>query len=206
MPASNHPDQILETALNALAANPESRAVLDELPAPVYTTDSEGRVTYWNRACVDFAGREPVLGHDRWCVTWQLYTLTGEFLPHEDCPMAEALKTKKEVRGKVAIAMRPDGTRRAFRPYPTPIFDRDGELSGAVNLFLDVTHEQAKELAEQAARCRRLARATTDSRASDILWSMAQEYAANAAALGAEAQLAPLTSVSPSRTEGPAIS
>ena len=83
---------------------------------------------------------------------------------------------------------------------------RDGALSGAVNLFVDVTHEQARELAEQAARCRRLARATTDSRASDILWSMAQEYAANAAALGAEAQLAPLTSVSPSRTEGPAIS
>jgi PAS domain-containing protein len=89
MPASNQPDQILETALNALAANPESRAVLDELPAPVYTTDSEGRVTYWNRACVDFAGREPVLGHDRWCVTWQLYTTSGERLAHEDCPMAQ---------------------------------------------------------------------------------------------------------------------
>ncbi len=206
MPTPGIAQQYLQAALTALQSESDWRTVLDELPVPVYTTDIEGAVTYWNRACIEFAGRVPQLGSDRWCVTWQLYTLTGEFLPHEDCPMAEALKTKKEVRGKVAIAMRPDGTRRAFRPYPTPIFDRDGALSGAVNLFLDVTHEQAKELAEQAARCRRLARATTDSRASDILWSMAQEYAANAAALGAEAQLAPLTSVSPSRTEGPAIS
>jgi len=196
MPTPGTAQEYLQTALTALQSESDWRMVLDELPVPVYTTDVEGAVTYWNRACIEFAGRVPQLGSDRWCVTWQLYITSGEFLPHEDCPMAEALKTKKEVRGKVAIAMRPDGTRRAFRPYPTPIFDRDGELSGAVNLFLDVTLEQSNELAEQAARCRRLARATTDSQASDILWSMAEDYASNAAALGAEAQCASLTSPS----------
>ena len=199
--------EFLDLTLEALDEGDDRfRPLLDALPVPVYLTDADGLVTYWNEACVDFAGREPVLGHDRWCVTWQLHTTNDEHLPHDRCPMAVAIQEKRAVRGEIAIAMRPDGTRRAFRPYPTPIFDRDGALSGAVNLFLDVTHEQTRELAEQAARCRRLARATTDSRASDILWSMAQEYAANAAALGAEAQLAPLTSVSPSRTEGPAIS
>jgi PAS domain-containing protein len=177
--------QLLETALTALQRN-DWRAVLDDLPVPVYTTDTQGSVTYWNKACIDFAGRVPQLGSDRWCVTWQLYTTTGEPLAHEDCPMAETLKTRKEVRGKVAIAMRPDGTRRAFIPYPTPLFDRDGAFSGAVNLFIDVTHEQAGELAEQAARCRRLARATTDIRASEILGDMAQGYAATAATLSVD--------------------
>jgi hypothetical protein len=81
--------------------------------------------------------------------------------------------------------MRPDGSRRAFVPYPTPLFDSDGQLTGAVNLLIDVTHEQATELADQAARCRRLARATTDSQASAILGGMAQEYAATAATLHA---------------------
>jgi hypothetical protein len=97
--------------------------------------------------------------------------------------MAEAVKTRTEVRGKVAIAMRPDGSRRAFCPYPTPFFDEAGNFGGAVNLLIDVSHKQAQELSAQAARCKRLARATTDSQASSILSSMAREYAATAATL-----------------------
>jgi hypothetical protein len=157
--------------------------VLDQLPVPAYTTDTEGNVTYWNRACVDFAGREPQLGQDRWCVTWQLFTTSGEPLAHEDCPMAETVKTRKQVRGKIAIAKRPDGTRRAFVPYPTPLFDKSNTFIGAVNLLVDVTLEQAAELAEQAIRCNRLANATNDREASEILAGMARDYAKTAAAL-----------------------
>ena len=175
--------EFLDTALDALQNHEDWRAVLDELPKPIYTTDSEGAVTYWNQACIDFAGRQPQLGKDRWCVTWKLYTMSGEFLPHEECPMAEAVRRQEPVRGKVAIAMRPDGTRRAFTPYPTPLFDEAGQITGAVNLLLDVSHQQADELADQAARCRRLSRATNDVRASEILASMAKRYADTAASL-----------------------
>lgn len=182
MIASNQAEQFLDTAVNALRDG-DWRSVLDELPVPTYTTDAEGNVTYWNQACIAFAGREPQLGRDRWCVTWQLYTTSGERLLHEDCPMAEAVKTRKEVRGKVAIAMRPDGSRRAFAPYPTPIFDRMGGFTGAVNLLIDITHEQAAELAQQAARCKRLSRAMTDEKACQILSGMARDYAEAAAAL-----------------------
>lgn len=175
--------QLLDTALDALGNGDDWKSVLDELPVPVYTTDPDGAVTYWNQACVDFAGREPQLGADRWCVTWQLYTMQGEFLPHEQCPMAEAIKSGKPVRGKVAIARRPDGSRVAFTPYPTPFFDADNNLKGAVNMLIDISHEQAESLAQQAARCRRLARATHDEQASEILASMAKEYAATASSL-----------------------
>ncbi len=182
MLAQPQPQEILDSALDALETGNDWKAVLDRVPVPVYTTDADGQVTYWNQACVDFAGRTPELGSDRWCVTWKLYTVEGEPLPHDRCPMAEAVRTKREIRGKVAIAMRPDGTRRAFRPYPTPIFE-NGRFAGAVNLLVDVTQEQAQDLAGQAARCRRLARATTDAHASAILASMAHEYAATAATL-----------------------
>lgn len=183
MLSTTQPQLYLDTAVDALRDGDGWRSVLDELPVPIYTTDVEGSVTYCNRACAEFAGREPQLGEDRWCVTWRLYSISGEPLPHDQCPMAEAIKTKKPVRGKVAIAERPDGSRRAFTPYPTPIFDEDGTLSGAVNLLVDVTEEQAGALAEQAARCRRLSRATNDVRASQILHGMAQDYSATVAAL-----------------------
>ena len=178
-------EKIVDSAVTALKSGNGWRSTLDDIALPVYTTDKDGFVTYWNRACVDFAGREPELGRDRWCVTWKLYTTNGDPLPHDACPMAEAIKSKEVIRGKVAIAMRPDGKRRAFTPYPTPILDESGTVTGAINLLVDVSAEQAEALAEQAARCSRLSRATNDSRASEILGAMAQDYAAKAAELRA---------------------
>jgi PAS domain-containing protein len=58
------------------------RTVLEALPAAVYMTDAAGRITYYNQAAVELAGREPKLGTDEWCVTWRLYTTDGTPLPH----------------------------------------------------------------------------------------------------------------------------
>jgi PAS domain S-box-containing protein len=173
------PDQYLETALHAISTD-QSASALDSIPVPVYRTDAQGAVTYWNRACVEFAGREPQLGQDKWCVTWRIYTTTGDYLPHNQCPMADAIRQKRPIRGAVAIAMRPDGSRRAFRPYPTPLFDADGKLAGAVNMLIDVTEEQSAALVEQADRCRRLAEATYDRETSSTLCAMAEGYARTA--------------------------
>lgn len=185
MLAPHKVDELLHKAVEAVRSATGCQTALDQIPVPTYMTDADGAVTYWNRACVDFAGRQPELGRDRWCVTWELYTTTGERLLHEDCPMADAIKRKSEVRGAVAIALRPDGTRRAFTPYPTPIFDDSGILIGAVNLLVDVTEEQANVLTEQAARCKRLARATLNRADSEMLSKMADCYAATVVALRA---------------------
>jgi PAS domain S-box-containing protein len=170
------PERYLDTALHALSDNSDWRRILDELPVPIYVTDSEGSVTYWNRACVELAGREPQLGQDRWCVTWKIYTTTGERIPHDQCPMADAIRKQEVVRGKVAIAERPDGSRMAFRPYPTPLFNDDGSLKGAVNMLIDVTAEQSRSLHDQAERCRRLAGALYNRETSDVLASMAERF------------------------------
>ena len=184
MHARHDPEQILDTALSALATSPECHALLDELPVPIYTTDTDGTVTYWNRACVDFAGREPQLGRDRWCVTWQLYTMTGERMEHENCPMADAIRDRQPIRDIIAIAERPDGSRVAFRPYPTPLFDGSGTFIGAVNLLIDVTEEQSEALHDQAERCRRLADATYDRATSKVLGEMASGFESIAGKLG----------------------
>ncbi|MGI8611670.1 MAG: PAS domain-containing protein, partial [Sphingomicrobium sp.] len=177
-------EQYLDTAMQALASGDVCHAQLDRLPVPIYTTDADGAVTYWNRACVEFAGREPKLGEDRWCVTWQIYTTAGDRLPHDQCPMAQAIREQREIRGAVAIAMRPDGSRRAFTPYPTPLYGDDGKLTGAVNMLVDVSAEQSDVLAEQSQRCRRLANATYDRQTCSVLSSMADEFARTAEALG----------------------
>lgn len=170
-------------ALYALSTESDWRAVLDELPVPIYTTDAEGAVTYWNLACIGLAGRVPQLGQDRWCVTWRIFTTEGDFMPHDECPMADAIRLQKEVRGKVAIALRPDGSRIAFRPYPTPLFDNQGKFTGAINMLIDVSDEQADALNAQAEKCRRLAGATYNREMSEILGNMAEGYERTAEAL-----------------------
>ncbi|WP_332766122.1 sensor histidine kinase [Phenylobacterium sp.] len=121
------------------------RALLDALPAAVYTTDAEGRITFYNEACVAFAGRRPVIGSDEWCVTWKLYWPDGTPLPHDQCPMALALKDGRPVRGAEAVAERPDGSRISFTPYPTPLLGPDGQITGAVNVLVDITHRKQAE-------------------------------------------------------------
>src|SRR5256885_12353160 len=121
------------------------KAILDALPAAIYTTDAEGRITGFNEAAVRFSGRVPRLGSDSWCVTWKLYRTDGTPLPHDECPMAIALKEGREIRGVSAIAERPDGTRVHFMPYPTLIRDTSGRIVGAVNMLVDVTEQKRPE-------------------------------------------------------------
>lgn len=186
MQPQQDPDRILDSALDALANAADWRGILDELPAPIYTTDADGAVTYWNKACVALAGRQPQLGQDRWCVTWQLYTTTGEPMPHDQCPMADAIRERRSVRGEVAIAERPDGSRIAFMPYPTPLFDAGGSLTGAVNMLIDISAEQGEALAEQAARCRRLADTLYTRESNTVLETMARRFEKTAAGLRGE--------------------
>ena len=176
------PELILNEAVAAIVKGGDSLlSVLDALPAPIYVTDPNGTVTHFNSACIDFAGRTPVAGEDRWCVTWKLYTYDGQFLPHDACPMADAIKAKRRVRGAIAIAERPDGTRVRFMPYPTPIFAEDGSLLCAVNMLVDVTDErQAASFRAQADKCRRHANSIGHDEARAALLKLALEYEARA--------------------------
>ena len=134
--------------LDKLAAEPDaitdrrSRELLEALPSAVYTTDSDGRITFYNEAAAVFWGYRPRLGDDRWCGSWKLFRTDGAPLPHDQCPMAVALRTGRPVRGAEAVAERPDGTRVPFIPFPTPLHDRNGVLIGAVNMLVDITEQK----------------------------------------------------------------
>jgi PAS domain S-box-containing protein len=127
----------------------ESERQLQELlaaiPAAIYTTDAEGKITYFNEAAVELAGRTPTLGSDEWCVTWKLYNPDGTPLPHDQCPMAVALKEGRPIRNAEAVAERPDGTRIPFIPFPTPLRDTSGKVVGAINMLIDISERRQAE-------------------------------------------------------------
>ena len=124
------------------------RSFLDAVAVAVYTTDIDGRITFFNQAAVDLWGRRPELGEE-WCGSLRLFHLDGRPMRHDECPMAIALKEHRPVRGEVAYAERPDGRRVAFMPYPTPLRDSENTMIGAVNVLVDVTDRLAAEQALQ---------------------------------------------------------
>jgi PAS domain S-box-containing protein len=122
------------------------RELLEGLPAAIYTTDVQGRITFFNQAAVEFSGRVPALGSDEWCVSWRLFYPDGTPMRHDECPMAVALREGRAIRDTEAIAERPDGTRVPFIPYPTPLFDDEGKVVGAINMLVDITDRKRSEL------------------------------------------------------------
>jgi PAS domain S-box-containing protein len=130
--------------------SPSYRQFLEALGVAVYTTDAQGHITFFNEAAADFWGRRPEIGEE-WCGSWKLFWPDGRPMPHEECPMAIALKEGRSVRGYEGVAERPDGTRAAFVPYPTVVYDADGRLIGAINVLVDVTERRRAEDALRAA-------------------------------------------------------
>jgi PAS domain S-box-containing protein len=125
----------------------EFRQMIDALPAAIYTTDAEGWLTHFNPAAVRFSGRTPEIGIDRWCVCWKLHYPDGRPMRHDECPMAIALQQGRVIEGAEAIAERPDGSRRWFMPFPTPLRDNHGTIIGGINMLVDITERKEAERA-----------------------------------------------------------
>ena len=127
-----------------------SRELLQALPVAVYTTDAEGLITSFNEAAAALWGCRPELGKTKFSGAHRLYSADGTLLPHDESPMALALKQKCPVRGIELVGERPDGSRVPFIPYPTPLFDTSGALIGAVNVVVDISARKRAETVQAA--------------------------------------------------------
>jgi PAS domain S-box-containing protein len=122
-----------------------SDELLQALPVAVYTTDAQGLITSFNEAAVKLWGCRPEIGKSEYCGSYRLYWADGTPLPLDQCPMAMTLREKRPIGGMEAICERPDGTRVALIPNPTPLFDESGTLLGAVNIVVDITERKRAE-------------------------------------------------------------
>ncbi len=135
-----------------VSEEPRFRDLLEALPAAIYTTDAAGRIAFYNDAATTLWGCRPELGKTEFCGSWRLYWPDGTPMAHDECPMALTLKHNRPIRGMEVIAERPDGVRVPFIPYPSPLYDAAGVLTGAVNLLVDITErKQAEEAAHRLA-------------------------------------------------------
>lgn len=124
------------------------RSVYDNLPVAVYTCDTSGYVDYYNDAAVKLWGYAPEVGKVRWGGAWEVYTRDGRPMTEATCALAATIAKGVPVQGEEIIIVQRDGTKRNVLPYPAPIFNEAGELTGAVNTLVDITEEKARESKE----------------------------------------------------------
>jgi PAS domain S-box-containing protein len=126
------------------------RQLVQGLPAAVYTTDGKGCIQLYNDAAVELWGQTPPGGQPRWCGAHKIFQTNGQPLPLDECPMAEAVRENRPIRGAEIIIERPDGSRRLALAHPTPMRDSAGKVVGGINMLLDITERKQAD-AELAA-------------------------------------------------------
>ena len=141
------------------------RDLVYAMPAAVFTTDREGRITLFNEQAAELWGQRPEIGKDRWCGSWRIFRPDGTLLPHDQCPLAVALREGRAIRGQEMIIERQDGSRACVLPHPEPLRDASGEIVGAVNMLVDITE---RKLVEEALK-------DADRRKNEFLAMLAHE-------------------------------
>lgn len=136
--------------------NTPFKHVVDSLPDGVYVTDRERRITYWNHAAEVLSGytAEEVLG--RRCSENFLMHIddSGCLLCQGVCPLSQTLEDGLPHRADVYLHHK-SGHRVPVEVRVRPIWDANGEVAGAVEVFSDnsrqrAVRERAKELAKFA--------------------------------------------------------
>jgi PAS domain S-box-containing protein len=111
--------------------------LLDLLPVGVYVCDRAGIIVRYNRAAAELWGSSPRIGDPalRYCGSYRLYRVDGEYVPHAMCPMADVLATGQRLRDQEIVIERLDGTQIVALVNIEAIHDGSGRIVGAVNVF-----------------------------------------------------------------------
>jgi PAS domain S-box-containing protein len=122
-------------------------AVLEALPSAAYVCDRAGLIVNYNSEAARMWGRAPDLREprDRFCGSHRLFLPNGSPLPHEQCPMAQAVEQGIEIRNAEVVMERPDGSRCTAMVNIRPLKDHRAEIQGAINCFQDISARKAIE-------------------------------------------------------------
>lgn len=115
------------------------------IPVAVYSTDKDGLITYYNEKAAALWGRRPRVNdptESLFCGSWKLYDTGGNPMPHDQCPMAVALREKTSLQNQEICIERPNGTRVSALLNIDLIPGLNGELNGAINVFHNISEKE----------------------------------------------------------------
>jgi hypothetical protein len=94
---------------------------------------------------VELWGREPTRGVEQHCGSVKLWLPNGTLLPHAQSPIVEVLRTGIPALNVEVFIERPDGSRLPVLVIFTALRNAQGEITGAVTSFMDITERKEAE-------------------------------------------------------------
>jgi PAS domain S-box-containing protein len=124
---------IVETAYRYQAEGTERswlQAVIDQMPEGVVLSDASGATHLTNQSMQTFTNSHG----------YELFTPDGEPIALEDQPMIRALVDRVTTKQRELALRHPDGRLVPMLVSAAPVVDRQGELSGVVTIFQDISN------------------------------------------------------------------
>jgi len=136
-----------EAAAGGHPAMVHIRSVIESMPIGIMITDSNGVEVMRNPYANIIWGlapnrHQPVERHA--CRAW--WANTGMKVQPEEWAAQRALARGETVIGEMLDIERFDGKRAAILHSAAPLRDRDGRITGTVNVFMDITSNRAPEM------------------------------------------------------------
>jgi len=159
MPSTTNKAQASQSVSSALSTMLRaSDGILDMLPIATYICDARGTILQYNSRAVELWGRAPDPGqtHEQFAANSRFLQLDGTEATRS--LLSEVLETGKPVRDAERMIERSDGTRIIVSVNIDPLRDAKGNVTGAVNCFLDVTERKRMDTALEQSRLRALER------------------------------------------------
>ena len=135
-------------------------ALFDWGPVAMHSCDSSGTILEFNRGAVDLWGRKPRPGEtdEQFRGAFKFHRPDGNLMSYAQTGMARVLRGEITAAHNVEVVIeRPDGVRMTVVGNIVPLKNNQGEITGAINCYYDITErsrlerqtqEQAQVLAE----------------------------------------------------------
>ncbi len=132
------------------------QALFDSVPVGVFVCDLDGIVQSYNRRAAELWLRQPTPGdaNVRYCGSMRLYLPDGSYLPHEQSPMVEVMRTGVAANNITVFSERPDGTRIPVIVNFSALRNEYGDITGAITSFDDISELYRAETLIQESESR----------------------------------------------------
>ncbi len=123
------------------------RAILENLHDGLYLTDSQRRITFWNKAAEQITGFSAAEVVGRSCADNILCHVDGQGkeLCEGLCPLAKTLEGVQGHEDEIYLHHK-QGHRIPVSVRVTPLYGSGNEIIGGIELFSDISNRQATEL------------------------------------------------------------
>jgi PAS domain S-box-containing protein len=128
------------------------RTILETIPSGVIITEKpDGRMSYVNSRGLELYGRKPRRGMkmDAHSLDLRLLRPDEQMFPPEELPARRALLHGETVREEEILIEQQDGQRITVLAQAAPLRNPEGEITGAVAIFHDITVRKRAELEVQ---------------------------------------------------------